>query len=106
MHNNFLGNTFDVVTNGGRSYNAFLENHWSTYQGYDLNRDVIGDVPYRPVRLFAQTVENYPQAIILLRSPLEQFMEYAERILPIFTPKAIEDDRPFMRELQWLPSTP
>jgi nitrous oxidase accessory protein len=106
MHNNFLGNTFDVVTNGGRSYNAFLENHWSTYQGYDLNRDVIGDVPYRPVRLFAQTVENYPQTIILLRSPLEQFMEYAERVLPIFTPKTIEDDRPFMRELQWLPSTP
>jgi nitrous oxidase accessory protein len=101
MHNNFMGNTFDVVTNGGRSYNAFLENHWSAYQGYDLNRDSVGDVPYRPVRLFAQTVENYPQSIILLRSPLEQFLEYAERVLPIFTPKTIEDDRPVMRELRW-----
>lgn len=106
VHNNFVGNTFDVVTNGGRSYNAFLENHWSAYQGYDLDRDTVGDVPYRPVRLFVQTVENYPQAVILLRSPLEQFMEYAERVLPVFTPRTIEDDRPFMRELRWSPSTP
>ena len=101
MHNNFLGNTFDVTTNASRSYNAFLENHWSAYEGYDLNRDLVGDVPFRPMTLFTLTVENYPQSVILLRSPLQQFMDYAERILPMFTPKAIEDDRPVIRSLQW-----
>ncbi len=100
-HNNFYGNSFDVTTNANRSYNAFLENYWEAYQGYDLNHDGFGDVPYRPVRLFALTVENYPQTMILMRSPLEQFMDYAERILPIFTPKAIEDDRPLMRRVLW-----
>lgn len=101
MHNNFLGNTFDVTTNASRSYNSFLENHWSAYEGYDLNRDLVGDVPYRPMTLFTLTVQNYPQSVILLRSPLQQFMDYAERILPLFTPKAIEDDRPVIRSLQW-----
>ena len=100
-HNNFYGNSFDVTTNANRSYNAFFENYWESYQGYDLDHNGFGDVPYRPVRLFALTVENYPQTMILMRSPLEQFMDYAERILPIFTPKAIEDDRPLMRRVVW-----
>ncbi len=101
MYNNFIGNTFDVVTNANRSYNAFLENYWDAYEGYDLNRDGIGDVPFRPVRLFAMTVQVYPQSMILLRSPLSQVMDYAERLLPIITPKAIEDDRPLMGRIQW-----
>lgn len=100
-HNNFVGNTFDVVTNADRSYNSFLENYWDAYEGYDLDRDGIGDVPYRPVRLFAMTVQWYPQAMVLLRSPLSQAMEYAERLLPVITPKAIEDDRPLMGRIRW-----
>lgn len=105
-HNNFVGNTFDVTTNADRSYNAFIENYWDAYDGYDLDRDGIGDVPYRPVRLFAMTVENYPQTMMLLRSPLAQMMDYAERVLPVFTPKAIEDDRPLMRRIRWSPLNP
>jgi nitrous oxidase accessory protein len=93
-HNTFTGNTFDVTTTTSRSYNDFVENYWDNYQGFDLDRDNVGDVPYRPVRLFSMTVENYPQTMILLRSPLEQFLDYAERLLPVFTPRAIEDDRP------------
>lgn len=100
-HNNFIGNTFDVVTNSDRSYNSFVENYWDAYEGYDLDRDGLGDVPYRPVRLFAMTVQWYPQAMVLLRSPLSSAMEYAERLLPVITPKAIEDDRPLMGRIRW-----
>lgn len=100
-HNNFIGNTFDVITNSDRSYNSFNENYWDAYEGYDLNRDGVGDVPYRPVRLFAMTVQWYPQAMVLLRSPLSHAMEYAERLLPVITPKAIEDDRPLMGRIRW-----
>ncbi|MBW7916295.1 MAG: nitrous oxide reductase family maturation protein NosD [Trueperaceae bacterium] len=106
MYNNFIGNTFDVITNANRSYNSFLENYWDAYEGYDLNRDGVGDVPFRPVRLFSMTVQSFPQSMILLRSPLSQVMDYAERLLPIITPKAIEDDRPLMGRLRWSPSTP
>lgn len=104
-YNNFIGNTFDVVTNSNRSYNSFTENYWDAYEGYDLDRDGIGDVPYRPVRLFALTVEWYPQSLVLLRSPLSQVMDYAERLMPVITPKAIEDDRPLMGRIRWSSST-
>jgi len=104
-YNNFIGNTFDVTTNADRSYNSFDQNHWDQYQGYDLDRDGIGDVPYRPVRLFALTAEAYPQAMVLLRSPLSQAMDYAERLLPVLTPKSIEDDRPLMGRIRWSSST-
>lgn len=105
MYNNFIGNTFDVVTNANRSYNAFLENYWDAYEGYDLDRDGIGDVPFRPVKLFSLMVQSYPQSMILLRSPLTQVLDYAERLLPIITPKAIEDDRPLMGRIIWSSST-
>jgi nitrous oxidase accessory protein len=99
--NDFFANTFDTSTNSTRSFNAFPQNYWADYQGYDLDHDGIGDVPFRPVRLSSMTVESYPQAVILLRSPLMQFMDYAERLLPTFTPKAIEDDQPLIRKSEF-----
>lgn len=95
--NSFLGNSFDVTTNANTSYNAFVNNYWSNYQGYDLDKDGFGDVPYRPVSRFATITERYPSALILLRSPLQQFLDYAERVMPAFTPNAIKDSRPLIR---------
>src|SRR5690606_32091823 len=34
--NNFLGNTFDISTNGSLVLNTFNENYWDKYEGYDL----------------------------------------------------------------------
>jgi nitrous oxidase accessory protein len=96
-HNQFVGNTFEVATNGTRSYNTFAENFWSDYRGYDLDRDGIGDVPHRPVRLFSMLVERYPPALILLRSPFLDMLDLAERVLPILTPRVLADHRPRMR---------
>jgi nitrous oxidase accessory protein len=96
-HNSFVGNAFEVATNGTRSWNALLENYWSEYRGYDLGRDGVGDVPHRPVRLFALLVERHPPALILLRSPFIELLDLAERVLPILTPRVLADHRPLMR---------
>ena len=48
--------------------NKFDGNYWSSYSGYDLDKDQIGDVPYRPVKLFSYVVNRTPETIILLRS--------------------------------------
>ncbi|MGA2297939.1 MAG: nitrous oxide reductase family maturation protein NosD, partial [FCB group bacterium] len=66
--NNFIGNTFDVATNSSFSYNTFKNNYWSKYRGYDLNKDGIGDVPYRPVTLFSLLVQKYDMTVILIHS--------------------------------------
>ena len=96
-HNAFVANTFEVTTNGTRSFNSLLENYWSEYRGYDLGRDGVGDVPHRPVKLFALLVERYPPALILLRSPFLELLDLAERVLPILTPRVLADHRPLMR---------
>lgn len=95
--NNFAGNTFDVSTNSRSANSTFRGNYWSEYQGYDLNRDGVGDVPYRPVRLTSVVVARYEPALILLRSNFLLLMDAAERVLPALTPETLADSAPAMR---------
>ena len=94
--NRFSGNAFDVSTNSRSSFSRFSKNYWDAYQGYDLDRDGYGDVPFRPVRLFALPVEQYPPSIILMRSAFVDMLDLAERIMPILTPEALVDEHPRM----------
>ena len=95
--NQFVGNAFDVVTNSRSASSTFDRNWWDEYRGYDLDRDGIGDVPFRPVRLFALVVEQHPPALLLLRSPLVALLDAAERVVPLLTPDALVDRHPLMR---------
>jgi len=95
--NEFAGNSFDVATNSRSASSVFRENWWDHYQGYDLDRDGFGDVPFRPVRLFALVVEQSNPALLLLRSAFVDLLDGAERLLPILTPEALVDPRPRMR---------
>lgn len=97
--NNFISNTFEVTTNSRQHFNEFNKNYWSQYEGYDLDRDGLGDIPHRPVRLFAMLTEQQPQALILLRSLLVSIMDAAERLIPIMTPETLVDTEPKMRKI-------
>jgi nitrous oxidase accessory protein len=95
--NRFLGNAFDVTTNSRSASSRFEGNWWDEYRGYDLDRDGIGDVPFYPVRFFSLVVEQNPESLVLLRSPLVTLLDAAERLLPVLTPSAIVDARPLVR---------
>jgi len=100
-HNNFAGNTFDVATNSNLQSTTFAGNYWDDYSGFDVDRNGVGDVPHRPVRLFSMIVAQNPPAIILMRSPFVRLLDAAERAIPALTPEALEDGTPAMRRLQW-----
>jgi nitrous oxidase accessory protein len=97
--NDFSGNTFDVSTNSRTSSARFAGNWWDDYRGYDLDRDGVGDVPHRPVRLFSILVERHAPAMMLMRSLFVGMLDAAERMLPALTPEAMTDATPAMHRV-------
>ena len=96
--NNFIGNTFDVGTNGSLVLNRFNNNYWDKYEGYDLDKNKIGDIPYRPVSMYSMIVEKYPPAMILFRSFITTLLDKTEKILPSLTPENLKDNAPLMKK--------
>ncbi|MBS1647567.1 MAG: nitrous oxide reductase family maturation protein NosD [Bacteroidetes bacterium] len=94
--NNFLANTFDVSTNGSLVLNTFDANYWDKYEGYDLNKDNIGDVPYHPLSIFSIIVEKTPPAMLLFRSFMVALLDKSEKIIPSLTPDNFIDNKPAM----------
>lgn len=95
--NNFEANSFDVTTNGSLNLNTFNDNYWDKYEGYDLNKDGIGDIPYRPISLYAQIIEQNPQSVMLMRSFIVNLIDKVERAIPSITPESVKDEKPRMK---------
>lgn len=99
VSNNFLGNTFDISTNGSLVLNTFNSNYWDKYEGYDLNKDGVGDVSYHPLSLFAVLTEKNPSSMLLFRSFMITLLDKSEKILPSITPDNFVDNTPLMKSL-------
>ena len=95
--NNFIGNTFDVSTNGSLVLNKFDGNYWDKYEGYDLDKNMIGDIPFRPVSMYSVIIEKNPPAIILFRSFITTLLDKTEKVLPSLTPENLIDNFPNMK---------
>lgn len=95
-NNNFLGNTFDVATNGDLVLNEYHGNFWDKYEGYDLNKDLVGDVPFHPVGLYATLVERIPETGMLYLSFIVTLLDKLEKMIPAISPENLVDNRPRM----------
>ncbi len=98
--NNFIQNSFVVSTNSSYNYNDFTSNYWSDYSGYDLDKNNVGDIPYRPVSLFSYMVTNNPPTLILMRSTFIELLNSAEKVIPIITPETLIDTHPLMKKIK------
>jgi nitrous oxidase accessory protein len=97
FQNNFFGNSFDVATNGSLVLNKFYKNYWDKYEGYDRNRDGVGDVPYHPVSMYSMIVEQNPNSLILLRSFMVSLLDKAEKAIPSLASENLTDDKPMIK---------
>ena len=95
-NNNFIGNTFDLSVSQNMNNNSFDGNYWSEYNGYDLDKDGIGDVPYRPVKLFNYIVNQTPETLVLMRSLFVDLLNFSEKVSPVFTPDNVMDNKPLV----------
>ncbi len=98
MKNNFINNTFDVSTNGSLVMNDFRNNYWDKYEGYDLNRDGIGDVPFHPLSLYSVLVEKNPSVMLLFKTFLVDMLDRMEKVIPSLTPENFVDEHPLTRQ--------
>ncbi len=99
LNNDFMNNSLDLSYNSNVNDNKFDNNYWSEYTGYDLDKNGIGDVPYRPVKLFSYIVNKTPQALVLLRSLFVDIVNFSEKVSPVFTPDDLMDNNPLMKRI-------
>ncbi len=95
--NSFIQNAFDVSTNTLSYFkNSLVGNYYDRYEGYDMDKDGYGDLPYRPVSFIAFLFENNPLTLILYESFLMRLLDLVERLVPLFNPEVLVDKRPLM----------
>lgn len=94
--NDFIHNSLDLIVNTKLASNQFHHNYWSSYSGYDLDKDGLGDVPHYPVKLFSYILDQAPEAIVLMRSFFVDLINFSEKVSPVFTPKDVMDKHPKM----------
>jgi len=98
--NLFSANRQQVVVEGGGDALAatFRENRYDDYQGYDLDDDGFGDVPYELRSLSNQLTSSRPNLGYFEGTPALAIVEAIGRIVPLLAPKTIVvDPRPRLR---------
>ncbi|HYL12859.1 MAG TPA: nitrous oxide reductase family maturation protein NosD [Terriglobales bacterium] len=108
-YNNFVDNLSPILEVGAPANTRWngesAGNYWSDYDGYDLENDGIGDVPYKIVNLFAHLEGSYPRLRLYLDSPAAQALALAERGFPLLERDVEQDMKPLMRpaDLRFVP---
>jgi nitrous oxidase accessory protein len=97
--NNFTTNSFDYATNGFTVLNTLQFNYWDKYQGYDMGKDGVGDLCFRPMNMLTGIIEEYPTSIILMQSFLSDLLNLLEKVIPSLTPENLKDDYPLMKPI-------
>lgn len=99
--NNFIGNTFDMASTSysNITVNSFDGNYWDKYDGYDLDKNTKGDVPYYPVSLSTMLVEKAPTSTYFLHSFVLDLINQSEKMLPNIVPEGIKDSSPLMKKI-------
>lgn len=70
---------------------TFARNHYDTYQGYDLDGDGFGDVPFEFRRLSTQLEGRYPELALLHGAPAMGMVDLVGQVMPLFQPRRLLD---------------
>lgn len=98
----FVGNQFRDcgvavrIDGGGDVLRVIWEgNHFDDYQGYDLDRDGVGDVPYELHRLSDQLTSTREELRFFRGTPALALLDLVGRVVPLLAPRVIlRDSRP------------
>lgn len=98
--NAFVDNLNPLAIVGKRTETAWSErgrgNYWSSYDGYDLDGDGIGDIPMKIQNVFQYLEGQNANVRVYLYSPASQALALAARAFPIIHINEESDDYPLM----------
>lgn len=102
--NNFIDNLNPMFLIGKRTETQWSlnekGNYWSNYDGYDLDDDGIGDVPFKIQNVFHYLEGQYPNIRLYLHSPASQALAAASTAFPIMEISQEKDVFPLMRPIE------
>ncbi len=108
--NNFIANLNPLAIVGKRTESRWSVdgrgNYWSSYEGYDLDGNGIGDIPMKIQNVFQYLEGQNANVRVYLYSPASQALAVAAKAFPIININEEADVRPLMRpfELTALPA--
>ncbi len=95
--NHFKGNLTQVAVSGGKSANRneWSGNLWDDYEGFDRDRNGVGDTPYEYYAYADRLWMDRPAAQFFKGSPTLEVLDFLERLAPFSPPALIlRDERP------------
>jgi len=95
---NILEGNITNITQGGRgggTKNKWLGNYFDNYEGFDKNKDGVGDTPYEHYAYADQIWIEIPAAGFFKTSPALELLNFLERLAPFSSPELqIRDPKP------------
>ena len=95
-----MGNIEDIVsdTRGSKIYkNSWNENYWDNYEGFDIDRNNVGDTSHK-VYQYADKLWLYDPALkFFYGSPVISMLNFLAKLAPFTEPLfLLEDKQPIM----------
>ncbi|MBF0218231.1 MAG: nitrous oxide reductase family maturation protein NosD [Gammaproteobacteria bacterium] len=93
--NHFKGNIAQVVVSGAGSAGRHLwqGNFWDDYEGFDNNRDGVGDTPYELFAYADRVWMDIGGAQFFMGSPILEVIDFLERLAPFSDPLLLLRDQ-------------
>jgi len=97
--NRLKGNITQVAVGGAKTAkrNEWTGNHWDDYEGFDRDKDGIGDSPYELYGYADRIWMDVPSTRFFKGSPVLEVLDFLERLAPFTSPDMVlRDDKPLM----------
>lgn len=93
--NAFLGNhtSVTVLGSGSANRNTWRSDYWDDWEGFDRNRDGVGDTPYESWSWADRLWMDVPDAQFFRTSPSLELVDFVERLGSLLEPRLIMRDR-------------